>query len=66
MNFDSMINKDGTKKYAYIMLLMIGDEYVPASIVLAESLKKIGCLADLVIMVDEQILNNELAELLKM
>jgi hypothetical protein len=66
MNFDSMINKDGTKKYAYIMLLMIGDEYVPASIVLAESLKKIGCLADLVIMVDEQILTNELAELLKM
>ena len=40
MNFDSMINKDGTKKYAYIMLLMISDTYVPASIVLAESLKK--------------------------
>lgn len=66
MNFDSMINKDGTKKYAYVMLLMISDTYVPASIVLAESLKKIGCLADLVIMVDEDILSDELTELLKM
>lgn len=60
-----MINKDGTKKFAYIMLLMLTDEYVPPSIVLAESLKKIGCLADLVILVDEKILTNEITELLK-
>ena len=65
MNFNSMINKDGTKKFAYIMLLMLTDEYVPPSIVLAESLKKIGCLADLVILIDEKIITDEITELLK-
>ena len=50
-----MINKDGSRKYAYVMLLMINEKYAPASIVLAESLKKIGCLADLVMMIDENI-----------
>jgi len=65
MNFNSMINKDGTKKYAYVMLLMLTDEYVPPAIVLAESLKKIGCLADLVILVDSQVLTDEISELLK-
>jgi len=55
MNIDSMINKDGSRKYAYVMLLMINEKYAPASIVLAESLKKIGCLADLVMMIDENI-----------
>jgi len=66
MNFNSMINKDGTKKFAYVMLLMLTDEYVPPSIVLAESAKKIGCLADLVILVDEKILTDEISELLKL
>ncbi len=65
MNFNTMINKDGTKKFAYIMLLMLTDEFVPPSIVLAESAKKIGCLADLVILVDEQILTDEISNLLK-
>lgn len=65
MNFDSMINKDGTKKYAYIMTLFGSDEYVPPAIVLAESLKKIGCLADLVILVDIDILTDEISGLLK-
>lgn len=60
-----MINKDGTKKYAYVMLLMINETYVPASIVLAESLKKIGCLADLVMMVDDSI-SDQTIKLLKM
>lgn len=65
MDIESMINKDGTKKYAYVMLLMIDEKYVPASIVLAESLKKIGCLADLVVMIDENI-NDKTVDLLKM
>lgn len=65
MNIDLMINKDGSRKYAYVMLLMINEKYVPASIVLAESLKKIGCLADLVMMIDENI-SEDVVNLLKM
>lgn len=65
MNIDLMINKDGSRKYAYVMLLMINEKYVPASIVLAESLKKIGCLADLVMMIDENI-SEDTVNLLKM
>ncbi len=55
MSFDTMINTNGKKKYAYVMLLIQNNDYVAPSIVLAESLKTIGCLAELVIMVDKSI-----------
>ena len=60
----NMIDNDGNKKYAYITFLIINELYVPASIILAESLKKIGSLSELVIMIDENI-SNETIELLK-
>jgi hypothetical protein len=53
--FDDMIEKDGKKIYAYVMFLIIDETYFPASIVLAESIKNSGCLADLVIMIDNNI-----------
>jgi len=53
-----MINKNGKKEYAYVTFLIIDELYAPTSIVLAESLKKIGSLAELVIMIDKNINDN--------
>ncbi len=50
-----MINKNGNKEFAYVMLLMLNETYVPGSIVLSESLRNSGCMADLVLMVDKNI-----------
>jgi hypothetical protein len=55
MNIKQMINENGEKQYAYVMLLMINEDYIPGALILAESLRNIGCLADLVIMIDETI-----------
>jgi hypothetical protein len=54
-NIESMIDKDGNKLYAFVMLLMINELYVSASIILAESIKNSGCVADLVILIDNSI-----------
>ena len=51
----NMIDNNGKKQYAYITMLIINELYAPASIVLAESLKKIGSFAELVIMIDNNI-----------
>jgi hypothetical protein len=53
-----MIDNNGKKEYAYITMLIINELYTPAAIVLAESLKKIGSLAELVIMIDNNISDN--------
>ncbi len=52
---DNMINPNGNKLYAYIMMLILNETYVPAAFILAESLKNSGCLADLVIFIDDSI-----------
>lgn len=52
---DSMIDTNGNKLYAYVMLLILNETYVSAALILAESLKNSGCLADLVILIDEHI-----------
>ena len=59
-----MINANGDKKYAYVMLLMINEKYAPASIVLAESMRKTACVAELVILVDNKI-SKDTIEMLK-
>jgi hypothetical protein len=64
MDFYKMITEEGIKKYAYVMLLIINETYLPGSLVLAESLRNIGTLADLIIMVDNNI-TNDTKELLK-
>ena len=52
---DDMINSDGSKKYAYVTLVMIGDLYISAAIVLAESLRKLNTKADLVVLVTPDV-----------
>ncbi len=61
---NKMIKNNGDKNFAYVMLLIIDEVYVPASLVLAESLRKTACLADLVVMIDNNI-SKETRELLK-
>ncbi len=62
--FSDMINKNGSKEFAYVMLLMLNETYVPGSIVLSESLRNSGCMGDLVMMVDKSI-SQETIDLLK-
>ncbi len=61
---DNMINQNGDKLYAYVMMLILNETYVPASLILAESLKNCGCLADLVIFIDHTI-SKKVEEVLK-
>jgi len=50
-----MINKDGTKNYAYVTLVMLGNNYVSAAIVLAYSLRNLNTKADLVVLVTNDV-----------
>lgn len=52
---DDMINKDGTKNYAYVTLVMLGDSYVPGAVNLAYSLRKLNTKADLVVLVTDDV-----------
>ena len=52
---ENMINIDGTKEYAYITFIIGEDKYLPGAIVLAESIRKLGSLADLVVIITTQI-----------
>lgn len=52
---NQIINTNGTNNYAYVVMLIKKDIYIGASIVFAESIRKMGCLGDLVIMIDEKI-----------
>ena len=52
---DDMINSDGTKNYAYVTLVMLGDLYVSAAIVLAHSLRKLETKSDLVVLVTPDV-----------
>jgi hypothetical protein len=53
-----MINKDGSKNYAYATLVMLGDLYISAAIVLAQSLIKLNTKADLVVLVTNDVSEN--------
>lgn len=46
-----MFNKDGTCKYAYVTLVMLGDTYIAGAIIVAYSVRKAGSQADLVALV---------------
>lgn len=52
---DKFIKKTGQYKYAYVVLIINNDIYANPGIVFAESLKKIGCLSDIVALVDNNI-----------
>ena len=50
-----MINENGKKNYAYVTLIMLGDKYVSAALVLAYSLRKLNTKADLVVLVTNDV-----------
>jgi hypothetical protein len=52
---DTMYRPDGSSKYAYVTLVMIGDKYISAAIVLAYSLIKSGSKADRVVLVTRDV-----------
>jgi glycogenin glucosyltransferase len=60
-----MVNNDGTKKYAYVTLLMLGDLYTAAALVLAQTLKKANTRADIVILVTNDISEDAKKALMK-
>jgi len=53
-----MINNDGTKNYAYVTLVMLGDKYISAALVLAYSLRLLKTKADLVVLVTNDVSDN--------
>lgn len=53
-----MFNKDGTCKFAYVTLVMLGDAYVSGAIIVAYSIRKAGSLADLVVLVTPDVSEN--------
>ena len=61
---NKIININGTYKYAYVVMVINQDIYTSASIIFAESIRKIGCIGDLVVMVDNNI-SNDAIEILK-
>lgn len=50
-----ILNKDGSCKYAYVTLVMLGDAYISAAIVLAHSIRSSGSLVDLVVLVTPDV-----------
>lgn len=61
---DKIIKPNGNSNYAYVVVLFQNDIYASASIVFAESVRKIGCLCDLVIMIDKKI-SKEIIEIIR-
>ena len=52
---ENMYDEHGKKLYAYVTLVMLGDLYIAAAIVLAHSLRKLNTKADLVILVTPDV-----------
>lgn len=52
---DKFIKSTGEYKYAYVVLIINNDIYANPGIIFAESLKKLGCLSDLIALVNEKI-----------
>ena len=52
---EKMIDSQGNKIYAYVTLVMLGDKYIPAAIVLAQSLINLNSQADKVVLVTPDV-----------
>jgi alpha-N-acetylglucosamine transferase len=61
---NDMIDSNGNKNYAYVTTVMLGDKYVAPAIVLAESIRKLGSMADLVVLITKDV-SYESIEILK-
>lgn len=54
-SINNAIDVNGKYNYAYVVMLIKKNIYATASIVLVESLRKVGCMGDLVLMIDKNI-----------
>jgi hypothetical protein len=54
----TMFNKDGTCKFAYVTLVMLGDTYISGAITVAYSARKCGSVADLVVLITPDVSEN--------
>jgi len=61
---DKYIKNNGNYNYAYVVMILNENIYANPGIVFAESLKKVGCLCDIIALVNEKI-NKETITLLK-
>lgn len=52
---DKFIKNTGQFNYAYVVLIIDNDIYANPGIIFAESLKKLGCLSDMVALIDDKI-----------
>lgn len=52
---DKFIKNTGQFNYAYVVLIINNDIYANPGIIFAESLKKLGCLSDIVALIDNKI-----------
>jgi hypothetical protein len=52
---DKFINNEGIYNYAYVVMIINNDIYANPGIIFAESLRKIGCLCDIVALIDNKI-----------
>lgn len=57
---DKFIKKSGSYNYAYVVMITNNDIYANPGIIFSESLRKLGCMSDLVVMVDNKITENTL------
>lgn len=61
---DKFIKNTGQYNYAYVVLIINDDIYANPGIIFSESLKKLGCLSDIVALIDDNI-SSETIKLLK-
>ena len=54
-NPPKMYDSNGKRLYAYVTLIMLGDSYIPAALVLAKSIRDAGSEADLVVLITPDI-----------
>ena len=59
-----IINSDGQYTYAYVTFVIKSNIYASSAIILANSIRKMGCIGDLVVLIDEYIDENTI-DLLK-
>ena len=52
---NDFINDNGDKKYAFITLMIDNIDYISGAIVLSDSLRKVGTLCELVILINDNI-----------
>ena len=61
---NNFINKNGTFNYAFVVMVVNDDIYSNPAIIFSESLKKVGCLCDIIVMINNNI-SDECVNLLK-